>query len=333
MTLTQDQDCIDTVAAEWVARRGAGPLSAVEQRELSAWLHADPRHQVAFEEARLAWCLLGQLAEVGDLSDLHPSLPKSIRGRARPFRRGRMLSRIAAAAACLLMLVGGAAFWLVDPVLLLRADYRTAPGERRLIVLDDGSEIDLGPDSAIAIKYSDHQRRVELLAGQAYFSVAPLSDNGFRPFIVAAASGTARALGTQYMVSCLPTAVAVTVIEHDVEVVRTAADGHQERVVLGIGQSVHYDDSGLSFPEEVNLAQATAWRRDRLIFDQVPLAEVVAELNRYRHGKILITDSQLAERLVSGVFHVQDPEAVLATIVRDLHVRTLSLPPFVTLLY
>jgi len=41
-----------------------------------------------------------------------------------------------------------------------------------------------------------------------------------------------------------------------------------------------------------------------LVFRQERLSEVVAEINRYRPGHILIADSQLAGRRVDGTFYV-----------------------------
>ena len=83
----------------------------------------------------------------------------------------------------------------------------------------------------------------------------------------------------------------------------------------------------------VNLDHAAAWRRDRLIVDHAPLGEVVAALNRYRRGRIVITNPALAKREVSGVFDMRNPDAVLSTITGDLRIGSVSLPPLVTLLY
>jgi transmembrane sensor len=326
-----DQDNIDTSASDWVVRSDAGPLSASEQQALCAWLKADPRHRTAFKEARTAWGLLGQLRNPS--IGCHDPVSRRSGAQMRPARRMRVRSRMAALAVCLL-LIGGASFWFSESLLLLAtADHRTGTGERLLITLTDGSRVDLGPDSAIAVEYGDQERRIRLLSGLAYFSVTAEPQETSRPFVVVADSGTARALGTEYQVCRLPSSVAVTVVEHNVEVVQNRPDGGQRRVMLGTGQSVHYNATGLTSPQNVNLAQATAWRRDRLIFDRAPLAEGIKVLSRYRHGRLLIVDSKLAERRVSGIFHTKDPDAMLATIVRDLHLRTLSLPPFVTLLY
>ncbi|MGI0813070.1 FecR family protein, partial [Pseudomonas aeruginosa] len=76
----------------------------------------------------------------------------------------------------------------------------------------------------------------------------------------------------------------------------------------------------------------TSWRRGLLVFDEQPLGEVVARLNRYRPGHLLVAPGALAQRRVSGVFRVADLEASLQSISDELGVRSLSLAG-VTLLY
>lgn len=319
------QDDIDAAAAAWAARLGGDPLGAAERRALDRWLQASAAHAAAFDEARSAWVRMGALrfAPGALAKDIVP--PR----RARPSRRWLP----AAIAACLLLAVLGTVYWAGDPAVLLAADHRTAPGERRLVTLVDGSTVELGPASAIAVRFGDGGRKVALLAGVAYFTAAPRAGAESRPFIVEAANGAARALGTQFMVERLAEAVEVTVAEHTVAVALDGADGRRPEVVLAPGQSVRYAKAGIGPVRTAGLDRATAWRRDRLIFDSVPLREVVSELNRYRRGRIVIADAALASRTVSGVFETHDPDAALATIARELGMRAAAIPPLVTLLY
>ena len=104
--------------------------------------------------------------------------------------------------------------------------------------------------------------------------------------------------------------------------------------MLSPGQSIRFDRaSGIGTVTQTDLDGATAWRRGRLIFDKVPLADVVTALNRYRRGRIVIADAGLADRRVSGVFETTDLAGALASITRELGVRIAALPPFVTVLY
>jgi transmembrane sensor len=332
-----DQDEIDLAAAHWVARLGGSALAKADRQALDRWLDEDPRHAAAFAEAQTAWARMDEVAGSPGalLRDLPPSRDAAVIPlRPTPaYKRPAVWMKAAAMAASLLILVAGAGLWFGDPRIMIAADHRTAPGERRVVVLPDGSTAELGPASAIALRYTATERRVELLSGLAYFTAAPRQGGERRPFVVEAARGTARALGTQFTVDRFSDSVEVIVIEHEVEVAAPAADGRERQVVLSPGQSVRYAGAGLASVQAINLEQALAWQRDRLVFDRVPLDHVVAELNRYRRGRIMIGNAALAARTVSGVFDTADPDAALATIARELGVRSASAPPLLTLLY
>lgn len=337
---------IEAQAATWVIRLGRGPLRDEERQEFDRWLGENPMHGAVFDRARSTWAELGDLRaapgalldDVAPPSRLSPSHPSPPRPWLSPVaRRPPTSTSMRRAAAALVLVIAGASlgfFWFGNPLLVLEADYRTTPGESRSVTLADGSVVQLGTDSAIALRFDGRERRVELLAGEAYFVVAPLRETESRPFVVAAANGTATALGTEFMVDRDSEGADVTVVEHRVEVAATAPDEERRALVLSPGESVRYDRTGgVGKAKEVNLQRATAWRRGELVFDKVRLADVVAELNRHRRGRIVIAEGGLADRRVSGFFRTDDLDGALASMTRELGVRTVDLPPFLTVLY
>ena len=328
---------IEATAAAWVIRLGGDPLTPDERQTLDRWLAAHPDHPAAFDYARSTWGDLAALRGApGTLADdvVPPPLGASHVARLHTRSRPRLWARAGALAAAILLALGLGVTWLGDPVTLLIADYRTAPAETRTVILPDRSEVELGPDSAVALRFDGRERRIELLAGAIHVAAAPMNGDEGRPFVVEAADGAAKALGTRFLVDRMADAVQVTVTEHRVAVALLPASDPADGVILAPGQTVRYDRSaGLGAVLNVNLDYATAWRRGRLVFDRVPLAEVVAALNRYRRGRIVIADAALGERTVSGVFETARLDEALASIARELGVRTAAVPPFVTLLY
>jgi transmembrane sensor len=197
---------------------------------------------------------------------------------------------------------------------LLWADARTGVGEQRTFPLSDGSEILLNTQAAVAVHYSEHARLVDLLAGEAAFRV---EQDAARPFLVQTNEGQVRAVGTEFIVHKTAEAVLVTVTEGIVEV--SAYGGHAAAPALvQAGQRVRYDPAGVGPVEPVDLRVATAWQRGKLIFEATPLTLVVEEVNRYRHGHIVMLNPKLAEHLVSGVFDLQRLDAAVTTIERTL---------------
>jgi len=328
------QDEIDSAAAEWVVRLEGAPLTPSERQALESWLQADPAHAETLAEARAALARMDALRaapEVAPKREISPWPPADEFPRRR-HNRMHIWASAAALAACLLLFIAASVLWFGNPGTLLLADHRTAPGEIRAVGLADGSTVLLGPASAIAVRYSDSGRAVELLEGVAYFTAIPREQAGGRPFTVMAAGGTAQALGTRFQVERTGDAVIVTVTEHKVEVALEGA-----AVKLSPGQAVRYAPGNpgkgtLGKVRTVSLEQSLAWQRGRLIFDRVPLDEAMAALNRYRHGRILIADPELATRSVSGVFDPNHPDEVLRRIAGELGVEHVEIPPLLTLL-
>src|SRR5690606_6030511 len=87
-------------------------------------------------------------------------------------------------------------------------EYITYVGEQRLVQLEDGSQVRLNTNTRIQVSYSRQTRRIDLLQGEAYFDV---SKDPQRPFEVIANHSIVRALGTEFNVSLLNSAVAVDV--------------------------------------------------------------------------------------------------------------------------
>lgn len=54
------------------------------------------------------------------------------------------------------------------------------------------------------------------------------------------------------------------------------------------------------------------------------MKQVIAEINRYRRGRVWILDEGLKALRVTGVFPINDPDAVLRSIEGTLGLRTLS---------
>lgn len=313
-------------AAEWVARLDGSALGEEEKGALRAWLDEDPEHHAAFDEASSTWRELSLLRH--DPGPLRSLLPP--RRRASPAQRA---ARIGAVVGLMVLATGVVRYQFGDLWLLATADHVTAPGELRTVTLPDGSSVELGPASAIAVEFGDAERRVKFLGGEVFFAAAPRTDREPRPFVVEAAGGTTTALGTQFVIETAGTGADVLAIEHQVEVALQKG-GEGQGVVLSPGQEVRYTpDTGMGRVRTRDIETATAWRRGMLVFNGAPLRHVVETLNRYRRGRIVILDDTLARRRVSGVFATDDLRDAIETITSELGIGSKSIYPFITVLY
>jgi transmembrane sensor len=311
----QSRDPLIEEALRWLVVLKGRAASDADRAAFEDWLRADPRHQAAWIQAQSVWMRVGKFgpafakasAGVPAREPARAEVPAGLppEALAKGGRR-RFLSAAAAVAAVAVP----AAVLLLRPDLL--ADHSTAVGERRKVTLEDGSAVELAGASSLSVDFSAEARRVVLHDGEAFFDVA----RGTRPFVVQAADGSSQALGTSFDVKRQGSEVTVAVVEHAV-VVSSAG----RRVVVEQGQQVRYGTRRLGKVGEADLAQVEAWRRDRLIFHETPLGEVIADLERYRGGRIVMTDARLRDIPVTAEFDARQADAALDTIASSLAIR------------
>ena len=325
-------------AAAWVVRSGAATFGPEERMALARWRARSPEHEAAYRDALATW-EQARLLGAADVTDEDaPSPPADAISAARPkvVDAGGMPRRTppwrSMAAAMLLLLAAGVFVYAYDPSVALRADYATAAGETEQIGLADGSEIVLNSRSAVEIKFRGNQRVVELLKGEAIFSVAP---DASRPFIVNADIVDVRALGTKFAVREHRGVVKVTALAHAVEVAAAAKDGTEVRnVVLRPVQSVRVRDDGtMSDLTEEDPAHVAAWTRGRLVFRKRRLVDVLDEIDRHTGGRTIVMNDDLVQQTVSGVFFLDRLDAARGRIAEELQAEHLRILPGVTLLY
>jgi transmembrane sensor len=215
-------------------------------------------------------------------------------------------------AASLLIAVSGTWYWYIH----VHNTYSTSVAEQRTLTLEDGSTVELDSGSRIRIAYSGHERRVELLDGQALFRVA---QDLRRPFIVHTQATNIQAIGTQFDVYKKDTGTIVTVVEGRVAVipqgpVQLEGDG----LLLAAGEQATADAQGtLARTAQPNMAAATAWTQRQLVFKGTSLHQVAAEFNRYNQRHLVVSDPKLAELKITGIFSSTNP----APLIRFLEAR------------
>ncbi|MBT9300121.1 FecR family protein [Pseudomonas sp. TAE6080] len=291
-------------AARWLALLNDEDVSATDREDFEAWCETDPRHRVAFERMRSLW---------GSLDELPAEPARLALNQAFVPRKSGYAVRGGQALALLGVLVIG---WLgVEQLPVWTADQRTSVGERRQVVLADGSQVQLNSNSALDVKFDGRQRVIELLKGEMWVEVAK---DAQRPFMVRTDQGTATALGTRFLVQrAADGSTVVTVIEstvaakgNDSEAVKVTAG---QRAILKQGRAQPAQPDGNSDP--------AAWTRGLLTVDDRPLSEVLQTLASYRHGVVHFDPQALQGMRVSGVFKLDDSDAALATLADNLPIK------------
>jgi len=213
------------------------------------------------------------------------------------------------------------------------SDYHTNTGEIQDIPLADGSHLLLNTNTAVSVDYQTNKRQITLHHGQARFTVAK---DAQRPFEVQTDSLNVRALGTVFDIyKKTANDISVTVQEHAVAAwVQAENLGQPIQTQIQAGQQLTYHaDGALQAPSSIDLAQASAWQQRRLFINDRPLSELIAELGRYRVGRIFLADAQLKGLHVTGVFSLDNPGAVLARVRKILSLQETRLGPWWVVLH
>ncbi|MBF8708451.1 FecR domain-containing protein [Pseudomonas putida] len=197
--------------------------------------------------------------------------------------------------------------------------FATAIGERRAVLLSDGSNLLLDSGTHLDISWRLLSREVDLRAGQALFDV---SSAVYRPFVVSAGQAKVEVLGTLFNVRRLDNdAVRVTLARGRVDV---AAAATQAPVTLRPGQQVDSIGGRLTPVAKADVSRAMAWKEDRIVFEQTPLDEAVSLLRHYRKAPIELSDPSLGALKVTGVFEAHNVDLLLDLLPSILPVAVLQ---------
>lgn len=333
---------LDTQALDWFVRRGGSLTTQEEgafqiwlaaypahRQAYARWqgdwdtLDALPvegvallRRNLAIEVAAQADAAQAQTIRQTPVSPRSASSPASRPASLGPRAWWRGLARLApsAALATVLLSVSGGSYlgwrhWQAQP--LYTQSFATLRGQQIDVQLPDGSRLRLDTATRVDVALYRHRREVRLPEGQAVFKV---QGDAARPFDVLAGPVRVTVVGTQFSVRHTPGipgdgGVQVAVAEGRVRVASTAVGAPTASsqatvtVELTAGQQVAATSAGLlNAVSRVASEGIAPWRDGRISFDNVPLAQALAEFERYGATGMVVNDPQVAALRLTGTF-------------------------------
>ncbi len=303
-------------AFEWLIRLNDTPDAPGLREEFEHWLARSPAHAEVWDRACAMWASMGEAEAHLQPSHVYdPTAP-----HARPQRRW-ISGAVAgiAAAVCLAYIAG--------PALLLQwsADYRTRTAETREVILEDGSRIELGPESAFASEFTAGSRTVRLLAGEIYLDIV---HDPSRPFHVVSRDLDVRVLGTAFNVRVSEEGTQVGLERGEIEA-RGAVAGHAIDETLAPGDLVSVDRrTGETRREAIAPDAIGAWRSQRLIVSDATIGSVIEQIGRYHPSWIVAPDQGFADRRVTGIFTLADPDKALLALVAPHGGKVRKISPY-----
>ncbi|WP_338522885.1 FecR domain-containing protein [Pseudomonas batumici] len=291
--------------------------TAEQQAAFDTWHAADLRHAQAYARASAAWNAQPVFATAQLLQQ------QLLQQRRRPslLRRLRPHWKPLATAAALLIALGSYG----NLPLRLQADHLTVVGERQHLQLEDGSKVLLNTNSAFSSSFSERQHKARLYKGEAFFDVAAERE---QPLEIDAGPVRASVSDTSFAVRYLDGEAQVQVQRGDVDL-RTLDDS--ARLRLSAGNSVRVGPHGFGPPEKLDAQKDLAWVQGRLVFENCPLNQVLAELRRYYPGWIVNNNEHLAQVAVTGNYRLDKPLDVVRALAQITSAKLSEYPALVIL--
>lgn len=318
-------DQLDDEACAWVERFAAGKGDRREVSALKEWIARSPAHAEAFERVSRTWSSLDEvgttLAARGLISRARPTARPSVE-RPHLGRRAFIGGALAASAAGVAIAVVRPPLDLWPSLKELAADVRTRPGEQRQLTLDPHVSIDMNTRTSVAMGAAGSETR--LIAGEVVISSAMQKETSF---VLAAIDGRIVAGDARFNVRIDDDSVCATCIAGSLR-----AEQGLSTVPLGAGEQVIYSPRGMGDPAKVDVGLVTAWQEGVVVFDATPVTQVIAEINRYRPGKIIVTNGNLGRRLFSARLRIENIGNVVRQLELAFGARARQLPGGITLL-
>ena len=310
-----DQNVLDQAYA-WVVALRRENIEEKNLEDFSDWLMADECHQTAWDQALEFWQTLGASAQL-PLDDLLAEAPRqespAVTEPGLLEKWGSLWKPVALAFS--LAIVGFVAVFNLQPQGQL---YSAETGQYLAVTLADGSVVELNTDTEIAVSLRDSSREINLLRGEAFFTVASDSE---RPFTVSVAGATVRAVGTAFNIYRSSEQSAIVSVTEGIVRVEEAGGSSvstAQSQLLTVDEAIVIDSvRGLS-QSDVQNDQATAWRRGQLLFDNTTVSDAVEMLNRYLHKKVIVADDVSKNIRISGTFSSRQKRETLAGVAQAL---------------
>lgn len=312
-------DILDQAVA-WAVRLQSGMAGADVRAGCAAWRAANALHERAWQQIEAVERAFRNIpSSSGTVA--HRTLQSVARQRTARMDRRRMLKLMGWG------VVGVASGLLVATQLpwQQRESHVTAIGDRRRIVLLDGTRLQLNTASAVDVVFTPLRRLIVLRQGEIAIDTGRDADSftGRRPFWVETAHARLEAIGTRFTVL---QSVGETRV-HLAEGVVAIHVGTAQPLLMRAGETFSIKASALLPARVIDPTfDAAAWTDGVIVAKQMRLDTFVAELSRYR-GTPVRCDPAVAGLRVSGVFQLDGPDPAgraLDALVRTLPVRAVS---------
>ncbi|HRE45135.1 MAG TPA: FecR domain-containing protein [Terricaulis sp.] len=309
-------DRIANEAARWVVLIDSEEFDAAAAARFKRWIARSDAHREAFVLTNSAWTDLDALPKLKAYPEivalLEAGLDTPLEPKPQPVMGRRALlvgGGLVALGACIVgynILAPGAA-----------EAFETGIGEQRTVSLADGTEVVLNASSRLEVRMGARRRQARLVAGEAYFVIAP---DAALPFVITTGHGAVEAASGEVLVKLLPEGARIGLISAEGRMARRGVIGDRDFVGVSAQSEIVLDDDGMAIatPPPDQLSRRMLWREGKLVFENTPLSEAAADIARQTGVRFVFADPALAALRVGGLIQLDDLEGFLMLLRENL---------------
>lgn len=299
-----------------------GKATAIQRNYLETWLADEANQETYYQyldeweserpqftlDTDTAFASIDQVLQ--NPAPVAGSLPAEPAGRT--YRLSGWRNWAVAASLLLVSLFGG---YLLRPYWLYKA-YQTTYGETATYRLTDGTRVVLNANSTLRVPrfgFGDKSREV-FLTGEAEFNVTHTANH--QRFVVRTDSDFGvEVLGTEFVVYARERGKRVFL--HKGKVKLSLPQGKQ--LTMQPGNVVTVANSGQYQLVRAAPAQRyVAWKDHWFYFDNTPLTEVAQQIREQFGVRVIVTDTELAQRRIAGNFKAEKADDLLHVLAQML---------------
>ena len=284
---------------ELLARYFSGECSSDEKKLIESWMRADPKNEIEIDNLRKIW----SVSEVqnknwnahGALKKVWERIDKKLPER-KPLVIRYPVAHIFRYAA--VFLIVAVSTLIISKIFLNQSipvitEVMVSNGTTKKIVFPDNSKVFL--DAGSFLTYSDRfgeKLREVSLEGEGYFEI---TENPHIPFIVHAGDAVIKVIGTKFNVRAWTSSHMVKVVVEEGKVLFCSKDDSEDNsVIIAKNQlSTLLENGKPQEPQVVDVSQYLGWMNHAMNFHDVPLNEILQQLERWYNVTINIDNKSL----------------------------------------
>lgn len=254
--------------------------------------------------------------EMAPSPELWGRLRRTIRGRLFAYRLLRMARYVGVVLVAALVFAGG---YLLAPRTIteetsLPQKYVlvTAEGSVGSYILPDGTDVWLNGGSRLEYDADFATNRRATLMGEAYFDV---EHDSVHPFTLSMANISVEVLGTQFDARCYPDGSYEDVVLRQGSVKVQSRQNNEHLATLVPNERLIFNPlTGAGKVNDVEALNYCRWMEERLVFSNVPLADIITNLERKYRVEIEIAPERLKQRRLTLTVSHEPLTDVLAVV-------------------